>query len=170
MAALDEEQQALAAAVTVGRDYRELQLAAHAAVARVLHGAGLLRCGVEAAVEAGVTRAFFPHGIGHLLGLQVHDVGGLMAGPQGGERPRPEGHPFLRLTRDLAEGFVVTVEPGIYFIDLLLDQARADARRGLIDWSCVAALHPCGGVRIEDDVVALPGGPRNLSREAFASL
>jgi Xaa-Pro dipeptidase len=155
VAALDAEQQGLAA---------------HEAVARVLAAAGLLRCPAETAVEAGVTRAFFPHGIGHLLGLQVHDVGGLMAGPDGGERARPEGHPFLRLTRDLADGFVVTIEPGIYFIDLLLAEAAADGRRGLIDWAAVDRLRPFGGVRIEDDVVALPGGPRNLTREAFAAL
>ena len=170
VSALDAEQQALAAAVRPGLDYRELHLGAHEAVARVLEGAGLLRCSAAAAVEAGVTSTFFPHGIGHLLGLQVHDVGGLMAGPDGGERTRPTGHPFLRLTRDLAPGFVVTVEPGIYFIDLLLAEAAADERRGLIDWAAVDRLKPCGGVRIEDDVVALPEGPRNLSREAFAAL
>jgi Xaa-Pro dipeptidase len=170
VAALDAEQQALAAAVRPGLDYRELQLAAHEAVARVLSAAGLLRCAVETAVDAGVTRVFFPHGIGHLLGLQVHDVGGLMAGPDGGERPRPEGHPFLRLTRELADGFVVTIEPGIYFIDLLLAEAAADGRRGLIDWAAVDRLRPCGGVRVEDDVVALSGGTRNLTREAFAAL
>jgi Xaa-Pro dipeptidase len=170
VAALDEEQRALAAAVRPGVDYRELQLAAHDAIGRVLAGGGLLRCSAEAAVESGVTRVFFPHGIGHLLGLQVHDVGGLMADPEGGERPRPDGHPFLRLTRDLAPGFVVTIEPGIYFIDLLLAEAAADERRALIDWAAVDRLKPCGGIRIEDDVVALPGGPRNLTREAFAAL
>lgn len=169
VSALDDEQQALAAAVRPGLDYRDLHLAAHEAVARVLAGAGLLRCSAGAAVESGVTRAFFPHGIGHLMGLQVHDVGGLLAGPDGGERPRPAGHPFLRLTRDLGPGFVVTIEPGVYFIDLLLGEARGDARRALIDWDAVERLRPFGGVRIEDDVVAQPGGARNLTREAFAA-
>jgi Xaa-Pro dipeptidase len=170
VAAVDEEQRALAAAVRPGLDYRELQLAAHDAVARVLADAGVLRCPAGTAVDAGVTRVFFPHGIGHLLGLQVHDVGGLMAGPDGGEHPRPEGHPFLRLTRRLEDGFVVTIEPGVYFIDLLLAEAAEDGRRGLIDWAAVDRLRPFGGVRIEDDVVALPGGARNLTREAFAAL
>jgi Xaa-Pro dipeptidase len=170
VAALDAEQQALASSVRPGVDYRSIHLAAHEAVARVLEGAGLLRCSPATAVEAGVSRTLFPHGIGHLLGLQVHDVGGLMAGPEGGERPRPEGHPFLRLTRDLGPGFLVTIEPGIYFIDLLLQEAARDARRALVDWYAVEQLRPCGGVRIEDDVVALPRGPRNLTREAFSRL
>ena len=112
---------------------------------------------------------FFPHGIGHLLGLQVHDVGGLMAGPQGGTRPRPEGHPYLRLTRELASGFVVTIEPGIYFIESLLAKARAEPRGRAIAWPRVEALKPWGGIRIEDNVVAQAGSPRNLTREGFAA-
>ena len=75
-----------------------------------------------------MTSVFLPHGIGHLLGLEVHDVGGFMASPEGGDIERPKGHPYLRLTRVLEPGFVVTMEPGIYFIDQLLDAARADAR------------------------------------------
>jgi Xaa-Pro dipeptidase len=118
-----------------------------------------------------VTSVFFPHGIGHLLGLQVHDVAGLAADPSGTrEAPRPEGHPFLRLTRTLEPGFVVTVEPGIYFIDLLLDEARADGRGRHIDWAAVERLKPFGGIRIEDDVACTPGTPENLTRDAFAAL
>ena len=64
---------------------------------------------------------------------------------------------------------MVTIEPGVYFIDLLLAEARADGRAGLIDWERVEALRPFGGIRIEDNVVALPDGPRNLTREAFAA-
>jgi Xaa-Pro dipeptidase len=61
----------------------------------------------------------------------------------------------------------VTIEPGIYFIDMLLDEARAGAHRNAIDWDRVAALAPCGGVRIEDDVVAREGTPENITRAAF---
>jgi Xaa-Pro dipeptidase len=170
VAAVDAAQLRLAALVTPGRDYRDVHLEAHRQLAGVLADCGLVKGGASAALEAGVTRVFFPHGIGHLLGLQVHDVGGLMADESGAERPRPPGHPYLRLTRDLEAGCVVTIEPGIYFIDLLLAEARADARRSLIDWDCVEALRGYGGVRIEDNVVALPGGPRNLTREAFAAV
>lgn len=169
VAALDEIQQRLAAGVTPGRDFRELHFAAHREIGGLLVAAGLVTCTAESAVEAGVTRTFFPHGLGHLLGLQVHDVAGTRA-EGGGEIPRPDGHPFLRLTRTLEAGCVVTIEPGIYFIDMLLDEARADFRSELIAWDKVAALYPYGGVRIEDNVVALAEGPRNLTREAFAAL
>ncbi len=169
VAALDAAQQRLVGMVRPGTDYRDIHLAAHREVAGVLSGAGLVRCPPADAVERGVTSVFFPHGIGHLLGLQVHDVGGLMAGPDGGTRPRPEGHPFLRLTRELGEGFAVTVEPGVYFIESLLAAARNDRRRDAIAWDAVDALMPFGGVRIEDNVVATAAGPRNLTREAFAA-
>jgi Xaa-Pro dipeptidase len=112
---------------------------------------------------------FFPHGIGHLLGLQVHDVGGIMGDVQGAERKRPEGHPHLRLTRMLEPGVVVTVEPGIYLIDSLLAAAHADERRAHIDWAVVEELKPFGGVRIEDNVVATASIPENMTRDAFAA-
>jgi Xaa-Pro dipeptidase len=120
-------------------------------------------------LESGVTSVFFPHGIGHLLGLQVHDVGGVMGEPLGGhERERPKGHPYLRLTRMLEPGVVVTVEPGIYLIDSLLAAARADERRAHIDWAVVEELKPYGGVRIEDNVAATATKPENITRDAFA--
>lgn len=169
VAELDAAQQRLASLVRPGTDYRDLHLAAHREIAGLLVRAGLVRGDPLEAVASGVTGVFFPHGIGHLLGIQVHDVGGLMAGPDGGTRPRPDGHPALRLTRELQPGMVVTVEPGIYLIDSLLAAAAADERRHRIDWQLVEELKPCGGIRIEDDVVARNGAPRNLTREAFAA-
>jgi Xaa-Pro dipeptidase len=91
-----------------------------------------------------------------------------MADDQGRERQRPEGHPYLRLTRMLEPGVVVTVEPGIYLIDSLLAAARADSRRAHIDWGVVDELKPYGGVRIEDNVVTTAGKPENMTRDAFA--
>jgi len=170
VAAMDHVQQALCAGVRPGRDYRDLHLEAHLRIGRVLAEAGIVRCGADTAVAERVTSIFFPHGIGHLLGLQVHDVAGLAGDPSGTEIPRPDGHPFLRLTRVLQPGCVVTVEPGLYFIDLLLDEARADGRGRQIDWTTVARLKPFGGIRIEDDVACTAGTPENLTRDAFAAL
>jgi Xaa-Pro dipeptidase len=166
---VDAAQQELARRVRAGTDYREIHLEAHRAIAAILAAHGLVKGTAEAALESGLTSVFFPHGIGHLLGLMVHDAGGFMAAPGGGTLPKPEGHPYLRLTRRLEPGFVVTVEPGIYFIDSLLAKAKADARGRLVDWARVEALAPCGGIRIEDNVVAQAGAPRNLTREAFAA-
>jgi Xaa-Pro dipeptidase len=168
VAALERVQLGLCDRVRPGVDYRDLHLAAHHAIAGVLHDCGLVSLDAEAAVATGVSSVFFPHGIGHLLGLQVHDVAGLAAGPEGGERPRPAGHPFLRLTRVLEPGFVVTIEPGLYFIDLLLERARAGEHARHIDWRAVERLQPCGGIRIEDDVACTHGAPENLTRNAFA--
>jgi Xaa-Pro dipeptidase len=166
--AMDRAQLALCSEIVAGRDYRDVHLSAHRVLGDVMHQIGLTRLPGQAALEAGVTSVFFPHGIGHLLGLQVHDVGGVMGDPQGQERERPKGHPYLRLTRMLEPGVVVTVEPGIYLIDSLLAEARADERRAHIDWAVVEELKPYGGVRIEDNVATTMQKPENLTREAFA--
>ena len=168
--ALNTAQLSLCGQIVVGRDYREVHLSAHRILGDLLQQIGLTKLPGQAALEQGITSVFFPHGIGHLLGLQVHDVGGVMDSAQGGERKRPEGHPYLRLTRMLEPGVVVTVEPGIYLIDSLLRAANADARRSHIDWPLVEALRPYGGIRIEDNVATTATGPENMTRAAFATL
>jgi Xaa-Pro dipeptidase len=166
--ALDAAQQALCGEIVPGRDYRDVHLSAHRRLGDVMQRLGLTKLPGEAALELGVTSVFFPHGIGHLLGLQVHDVGGVMGDTLGHERQRPAGHPYLRLTRMLEPGVVVTVEPGLYMIDSLLAAAHGDSRRAHIDWTVVEELKPFGGVRIEDNVVATAGQPENMTRDAFA--
>jgi Xaa-Pro dipeptidase len=168
--ALDAAQQVLCGEIVAGRDYRDVHLSAHRILGDVLQRIGLTKLPGQAALEQRVTSVFFPHGIGHLLGLQVHDVGGVMGDTSGHERERPEGHPYLRLTRMLEPGVVVTVEPGIYLIDSLLAAAHADSRRARIDWAVVEELKPFGGVRIEDNVVATASTPENMTRDAFAKV
>lgn len=168
VAAVDAAQQTLCQEIVAGCDYREVHLTAHRVLGDVLHRIKLIDVVGEDALDLGLTSVFFPHGIGHLLGLQVHDVGGVMSNAAGDERRRPDGHPFLRLTRILEPGVVVTVEPGVYFIDSLLARAKADARREHINWNMIEALRPCGGVRIEDDVATGANGPENLTRDAFS--
>jgi Xaa-Pro dipeptidase len=170
IAAMDKAQLQLCNEIVAGRDYREVHLSAHRILGDVMQRSGITKIAGQAALESGVTSVFFPHGIGHLLGLQVHDVGGVMGDLQGHERKRPEGHPYLRLTRMLEPGVVVTVEPGIYFIESLLATAHADKRRAHIDWDVVDELKPYGGIRIEDNVVATTSTPENMTRDAFARL
>jgi Xaa-Pro dipeptidase len=104
-----------------------------------------------------------------MLGLQVHDVGGFMEDESGTTSlPRPRQDPALRLTRLLEPGFVVTMEPGLYFIEARLAQARSGPLAAHIDWARVAALQPFGGIRIEDDLAITAEGCDNLTREAFS--
>ncbi len=165
---MDAMQQALCAHVKAGVDWREVHLLAHRLIAKVLREADLITCDVDEALASGVTRVFLPHGIGHLLGLEVHDVGGFMRAPDEGDIERPEGHPYLRLTRTLEPGFVVTMEPGLYFIESLLAAARDSRHAPLIRWPRVDSLRPFGGIRIEDDLAVTATGCENLTRDAFA--
>ena len=166
--AVDGAQQAMCAAVRPGFDYRQLHLDAHLALAAILREFGVIKVSAEEAVATRVSSAFFPHGIGHGIGLQVHDVAGFAASDSGGAMiDKPEGHPYLRLTRTLEPGMVVTIEPGIYFIDMLLDELKAKGLGNAVDWSRVDAFRPYGGIRIEDDVACTTAAPINLTREAF---
>lgn len=167
--ALDAAQLALCDQVRVGRHYPDIHLDAHARIAQILHDQDVVRMDPQSMVQAGVTSAFFPHGVGHLLGLQVHDIGGFMADVDGGVLARPDDHPFLRLTRTLKENFVVTIEPGIYFIDSLLAQLKAGAHASSVHWDKVDRLRKFGGIRIEDDVRVTTDKPENLTRDAFAA-
>src|SRR5690606_19147576 len=155
--AVDAAQQRMCAQVRDGVDYRQLHLDAHLALGGILKDAGIIRVSAEEALSTGVSSAFFPHGIGHGLGLQVHEVAGFAASDRGGTIPKPEGHPYLRLTRSLEPGFVVTIEPGIYFVDMLLEDLRTAGRGGSVDWDRVDAFRPYGGIRIEDNVVCTEG-------------
>lgn len=161
-------QQTLCGEVHPGVDFVALNERAHALLAGVLREHGLIRCSPDEALEAGVTRTFLPHGLGHLLGLQVHDPGGHMLSPEGDERAPPPADPYLRLTRILETGFTLTIEPGVYFIPALLRTMAAPCRR-LIDWDAIERLLPYGGIRIEDDLLVEQTGHRNLTRNAFAA-
>ena len=115
-----------------------------------------------------MTAAFYPHGLGHLLGIQVHDVGGHFGDDAGTIVEPPAEHPHLRFTRTLETDQVLTIEPGLYVIDLLLAEL-ADAPGGkLLNHERIDWLRPYGGIRIEDNVRVLEDGCENLTREAFA--
>lgn len=144
-----------------GIQWREVHLAA----ARIL-GAGLVEMGLlrgEAAelVTSGAVALFFPHGLGHLLGLSVHDASGF---PPGHERSDDPQLRYLRTDRGLEPGMVTTVEPGLYFIDALLgDPVRREKFAESIVWERVDELRGFGGIRIEDDVLVTEGDPEVLT-------
>jgi Xaa-Pro dipeptidase len=158
VAGVEAMQQRLCAAVKVGMPYEQLHDESHRQVAVILREVGLVKGTAEEAVASGVTRAFYPHGLGHSLGLQTHDVGCALRTPRA-------DNPFLRNTSDVAVGQVFTIEPGIYFIGQLLETLKAGPGGGIVDWKTVDALAPLGGVRIEDDVLVTDRGVRNLTRE-----
>jgi Xaa-Pro dipeptidase len=155
VARVEAMQQRLCGEVKVGLPYERLHERAHALVGAILVELGVARMSAEEAVASGVTRAFFPHGLGHSLGLQCHDVGCATIAPK-------KENPFLRNTTVIAPDQVFTIEPGVYFIDSLLAPLRA--ARPEINWALVDELARFGGVRIEDDLHVLGEGVRNLTR------
>jgi len=167
---VDVAQQGFVGKVRAGQSYPELHIHAHHVLAEVLREHGFIRMSAESAVASGVTGTFMPHGLGHPIGLQVHDVAGFQQSERGGTIGRSDGHPYLRMTRVLEPGMVVTIEPGLYFIDMLLAELRSKPEAKDVDWAKVDAFRPYGGIRIEDDVVCTADTPENLTRNAFALL
>lgn len=170
VADLDAAQQDLCAKVAPGIPFTELHECAHLAVAGLLKDWGLVAGEPAELVETGVSATFFPHGLGHFLGIQVHEVGGFLADANGTEIPRPEKFPHLRLLRTLEADQVLTIEPGIYFIDSLLEKLKNEPVAKAVNWKRVDQLKKFGGIRIEDNVVVTASGAENLTRQAFASL
>ncbi len=167
--AVDAAQIGMCQGVRAGVDYKQLHVDAHLSLMGILKDFGVITVSPEAALATGVSAAFFPHGLGHPIGLQVHDVAGFAESDRGGKIPRPQGHPYLRMTRVLEPGMVVTIEPGLYFIDMLLDEVKKAGNTASIDWTRVDAFRPYGGIRIEDEVMCTDGEADNLTRPAFAA-
>jgi Xaa-Pro dipeptidase len=170
IAAMDAAQQEICAAVRPGVDYPDLHLLAHRQVARLLVRFGFVDLSEEEAVARGVTSTFLPHGVGHFIGLQVHDVAGFLTSRTGPTRPAPEEHPFLRLTRVVEEKQVFTIEPGFYFIPTLLADLRESDSGRHVRWEKVDRFRKYGGIRVEDDLAVTADGAENLTRNAFEEL
>ncbi len=147
-----------------GIEYRDLHLSACVAIARGLVDLGILRGSPESLVERDAHALFFPHGLGHLLGIVAHDAGGYLAGRTRSER---FGLRYLRADLPLAEGHVVTIEPGIYFIrPLLTSPVWRETYGDAVDFAKVDRLLDFGGIRIEDDVHVTAEGPEVLTAAA----
>jgi len=155
---VDALQRRLCDEVALGLPYEALHDRSHALLGALLVEAGVVRASADEAVSSGLTRALLPHGLGHSLGLCTHDAGCAEL------RPRAD-NPFLRNTTRIAAGQVFTIEPGVYFIEMLLAPLRGEPRGQSLDWALVAQLAPLGGVRVEDDLHVLPDGrAENLTR------
>lgn len=157
---LDVQEQAIADACP-GKEYRELHLEAAERIAAGLVDLDILRGQPADLVDRDAHALFFPHGLGHMIGLATHDAGGCLAG-----RPRSDrfGLKWLRADLPLQEDYVVTIEPGIYFIPAILTNREWRERyRDDVNWDRVDALLQFGGIRIEDDVRITNGLPEVLS-------
>lgn len=152
-----------------GVRYRAAHDAAALVLARFMRDEGILRISPEAAVERGAHGLFFPHGVGHLLGLDVHDLeayGDRAAYAPGLRRPDVFGSRFLRLDMPLEPGFVVTIEPGFYAVPAILHDPVLRERFGAdVDWGRAEAWLGFGGIRIEDDVCVTETGAEVLSAD-----
>jgi len=132
-----------------------VHLTAALVIAEGLASLGILRGAPESLVETGAVGLFFPHGVGHLVGLGVRDAGGVLAE----RRDDPPPYPNLRIDLPLAPGMVVTVEPGVYFVPALLeDPERRSRYADQVDWDRIEQMLEFGGIRIEDNVLITDGG------------
>ena len=154
----------IVASVKPGVAYPALHDQTIAGVASLLVEHGIAKVAKSELIERRLAHAFMPHGVGHLLGIQVHDVGGHQRNASGGRIEPPAHSPALRTTRMLSEDMVFTVEPGLYFIPMLLDPLRTGYAREALNWPLIDELIPSGGIRIEDNIRVTATGAENLTR------
>ena len=154
----------------VGVNYLSYHTQMHQWISQLLHDAELVKLPADHIFEEGISRVFFPHGLGHQLGLQVQDVAGFQQNRRGTHKAPPEIYPSLRCTRDLAEGMVLTIEPGFYFIEQLQKSPSINPLAKYFNWQKLEALKPYGGIRTEDNIVMRANGAENLTAKAENAL
>jgi Xaa-Pro dipeptidase len=157
VAGVEKLQQELCKRAQPGVAYEQLHNQAHELLADVIRDVKLSSASAAELVSSGATRKLLPHGLGHSLGIQTHDVGCRNVQPE-------ERNPFLRNTSTVSANQVFTIEPGCYFIPSLLNDLRAMPVGASFDWQLVDGLVPFGGVRIEDDLRVVDGGTENMTR------
>jgi Xaa-Pro aminopeptidase len=157
------------ASIKPGVKYKDIHLSTARTMASGLKDLGLMKGDIEEAVAAGAHALFFPHGLGHMIGLDVHDMEGLGENHVGYDetvsRSSQFGLAYLRMARELRPGYVLTVEPGIYFIPALIDKWKGEKRlAAFIDYAAVENYRDFTGIRIEDNVLITKDGNRILGR------
>jgi Xaa-Pro dipeptidase len=149
-------------AMKPGVKWEDMHRLAERTILEKLKEYGFLQGDVAEMIQHHVAALFFPHGLGHFMGLDTHDVGGY---PPGVERIPEPGIRYLRARRTLEKGMVITVEPGVYFIDALLEPALRDPILSkFLNDSKISRFRTFGGVRIEDDVIVTANGIENMTQ------
>ncbi len=153
-----------------GKLYRDIHLESALVIVRGLTELGLMKCAAEDAVAAGAHALFMPHGLGHMMGLDVHDMEDIGEKYVGydleTERSTKLGLSSLRMGRRLQAGMVMTVEPGIYFIPAYIQKWKAEGiNRDFINFEAAEKYFGFGGIRIEDDLLITDGGNRMLGEQ-----
>ncbi len=153
--------------IEIGYGYFDFHDSAHRRIATLLSQFDIVKCNPESAYQKGYSQLFFPCGVGHYIGTQVHDVGGHLANNQGKQLEKDSRYPYLRLLRKMEKNTVFTVEPGIYFIDQLLKTVEGNSD---FNWNRIEQFKPYGGFRLEDSIAMNDGAIENLSVNAFTAL
>ena len=152
-----------------GTRYRDIQLHTGRVLARWLLDEGLLRGSMDEVMDKHAAAVFFPHGVGHLLGMDVHDLeqfGDRAAYAAGRDRSPHFGTAYLRLDLDLEPGHLVTIEPGFYVVPAILrDPTMRETFGTTVNWDAAEEWLPFGGIRIEDDILVTDGDPEVLTHE-----
>ncbi|MBN2570822.1 MAG: aminopeptidase P family protein [Ignavibacteriales bacterium] len=156
--------------IKAGIKYKYVHLLAAKVIAKGLKELGLMKGNIDEAVEVGAHALFFPHGLGHMLGLDVHDMEGLGEDYVGYNnlihRGKQFGLAYLRLAKELQSGFVLTVEPGIYFIPELINIWKAEKKfTNFINYNVIEKYLDFGGIRLENDVLVENDGCRILGKK-----
>lgn len=153
-----------------GISYREVHLKTMHLMLEELRALDIVRGDVQDMVEAGIAGLFMPHGLGHNMGLDVHDMedyGENYVGYDDDQRRSPQlGLGSLRMARKLVPGNVITDEPGIYFIPALIEKWKSEKTdQGFVNYSKLESYYDFGGIRLEDDVLVTADGARRLGKE-----
>lgn len=156
-------------AIKPGIQYREIHFLAARVIIEGLKKAGIMKGNVDDALAAEAHTLFMPHGLGHMMGMDVHDLEGLgenfVGYDEKTKRSENFGTAYLRLAKELKPGFVLTVEPGIYFIPALIDQFRKEGKfTDFVNYDKLETYKDFGGIRIEDDVLVTEKGYRVLGK------
>jgi Xaa-Pro dipeptidase len=152
-----------------GLSYLELHAFAHKLVSTVLADFDIVNLSPDEIYDRDISSYFLPHGLGHLIGVQVHDVGGYLLSEDGEQQEPPEKWKFLRLTQYIEEGHLFTIEPGLYFNDKLMKSLKQNHSNisSNINWDLINQMKQYGGIRIEDNIYVKKNSIYNITRTIF---